>query len=242
MDNKACLICGAELEYSVTQNKEKCAICGREFYTNAKCENGHFVCDECHRKRAVEGIVSICNGEKSNDPIEILEKLMDNPYVHMHGPEHHILPGAALITAYCNSNIDVDIPLEEALHEIIVRGKVIPGGSCGFLGICGAAASGGAFVSIITQTTPMGRENWKILGQTISKVIGAIADLGGPRCCKRVSFVTITTIAEFVKYHMGVKMNMPETIKCKYHNQNKECLMGGCPFYPLENISETVAL
>lgn len=231
MDNKACLICGAELEYTVTQNKERCAICGKEFFTNTHCSNGHFVCDECHRKRAVEGIISVCKDEKSNDPIEILEKLMDNPYVHMHGPEHHILLGAALMTAYCNSNIDVDIPLAEALQEIVVRGKVIPGGSCGFIGVCGAAASGGAFLSIITQTTPMGRENWKTLGLATSGIIQAIAELGGPRCCKRVSFITVVNCVEFVKQHMGVGMSMPEIIKCKYHEQNKECLMGACPFY-----------
>jgi len=231
MKNDACLVCGAELEYLLRQEKQTCQICGREMYSNARCQNGHFVCDECHRQKGVDAIVSICLECSASNPVEILEKMMDNPYVQPHGPEHHVIPGAALMTAYCNSAKHLNIPLEEVLKELIVRGKVIPGGSCGFLGICGAAASAGAFYSIITQTTPMSCGSWKDCAMLMSKLTGSIAESGGPRCCKRTAYTAVRETAEYVAETSGIKMDIPEQIICKYSHMNNECIGRECPFF-----------
>lgn len=231
MINDACLVCGAELEYLLRQEKQVCQICGREMYSNARCKNGHFVCDECHRSRGVDAIISICLECSSQNPVEILEQMMDNPHVEPHGPEHHVIPGAALMTAYCNADGHGRIPLREVLQEIAVRGKVIPGGSCGFLGVCGAATSAGAFYSIITETTPMSRGGWGDCGKLMSKLTGSIAQAGGPRCCKRTAYTAVKGTVEYAAENLGVKMDMPEQIICKYSHRNNECIESECPFF-----------
>ena len=80
------------------------------------------------------------------------------PFCHMHGPEHHVMVGAALLTAYKNAGGDLDLP--KALQEMYSRGKAVPGGACGFWGACGAGISAGQFVSIATSSTPLAVEPW----------------------------------------------------------------------------------
>ncbi len=41
--------------------------------------------------------------------IKILEKMMSMSFCHMHGPEHHIMVGAALLTAYKNAGGNIDL-------------------------------------------------------------------------------------------------------------------------------------
>ena len=101
MDNKNnCIICGAELEYFNSPKTIECELCHRKFQTNAACKNGHYICDKCHSTNAVELIRSVCGSTKSKNPIEIMRKLMAQPAVHMHGPEHHVLVGSAIISAF----------------------------------------------------------------------------------------------------------------------------------------------
>ena len=72
------------------------------------CVNGHYVCNECHIK-GIDSIFGICLSEKSKNPIEILNKMMKLSFCHMHGPEHHIMVGAALLTAYKNAGGEIDL-------------------------------------------------------------------------------------------------------------------------------------
>ena len=57
--------------------------------------------------------------------------------------------GAALLTAYKNAGGEID--LQQALVEMMSRGRSVPGGACGFWGACGAGISAGMFVSIISK-------------------------------------------------------------------------------------------
>ncbi|MCG8399661.1 DUF5714 domain-containing protein, partial [Bacillus atrophaeus] len=77
--------------------------------------------------------------------MEILQKIMECPYIYMHGPEHHVMVGAALLTAWHNGGGQIDFPA--ALEEMKKRGSQIPGGICGLWGTCGAAVSAGIFFS-----------------------------------------------------------------------------------------------
>ena len=94
-----CLICKAPLEYLQEDVLMECSICHKSEFSKTRCVNGHYVCNECHSK-GVDSIVGLCLNETSCDPIEIIGKMMDMPFCHMHGPEHHIMVGAALLTAY----------------------------------------------------------------------------------------------------------------------------------------------
>lgn len=227
MANEECLICKAPLEYLTEAVEMECAICHKKEYSKTRCVNGHYVCDECHSE-GLDEIIKVCLNETSRDPIEIVRKMMNMEFCHMHGPEHHAMVGAALITAYKNAGGDID--LQAALLEMISRGKEVPGGVCGFWGACGAGISSGIFISIITQATPLEVKPWGLANKMTSTALSAIGEVGGPRCCKRDSYLAILSAVEFVKNNLGINMELPEMIVCNHSGQNNQCIGIRCPF------------
>lgn len=221
-----CLICKAPLEYLEKDELMECAICHKKENSKTRCINGHYVCNECHTK-GMDMIISLCLEEKSKDPVDIIEKMMSQPFCHMHGPEHHVMVGAALLTAYKNAGGEID--LHPAIVEMMNRGKAVPGGTCGFWGACGAGISAGMFVSIISKSTPLAQEPWGLSNLMTSKALEAIGEVGGPRCCKRDSFLSILSAVHFVNEHFGIEMQSSEII-CTYSFQNNQCIGKRCPF------------
>lgn len=221
-----CLICGAPLTYLENDTEMECALCHKKENSKTACEKGHYVCNECHTG-GIDSIVAVCLADASNNPVLILQKLMALPFCHMHGPEHHIMVGAALLTAYKNAGGNIDLP--KALVEMQSRGKQVPGGACGFWGACGAGISTGMFVSIITGSTPLANEAWGFSNKMTSAALGAIGEVGGPRCCKRDSYLAITKAVEFVKENLGIEMEL-DKIKCIHSSQNNQCIGVRCPF------------
>ena len=135
--------------------------------------------------------------------------------------------GAALLTAYKNSGGDIDLP--KALTEMKNRGGSVPGGACGFWGACGAGISSGMFISIISGSTPLAGEPWGLSNRMTAKSLEAIGSVGGPRCCKRDSYLSILSAIDFVKEHFGVEMEKPEIV-CEFSPRNNQCLGKRCPF------------
>lgn len=204
----------------------ECAICHKKEYSKTRCVNGHYVCNECHTK-GMDSIIGLCMKETSKDPIVILEKMMDLPFCHMHGPEHHVMVGCALLTAYGNAGGEIDLP--SVLSEMMNRGKRVPGGACGFWGACGAGISAGMFVSIITKATPLTTDSWGLSNLMTSKALGEIGAVGGPRCCKRDSFLSVLAAVDFVKDCLGVEMERSKAV-CRYSVRNNQCIGKRCPF------------
>ncbi len=221
-----CLLCSAPLRYLQRDEKMECALCGKNEFSKTKCEKGHYICNECHTKGMVS-VIDICLHEKSKNPVEIIRKLMDAPFCHMHGPEHHVMVGSALLTAYKNAGGDVD--LENDLLEMYRRGKNVPGGVCGFWGACGAGISTGIFLSIISKSTPMATEPWGLSNQMTAKALEAIGKIGGPRCCKRDSYLSLLTAIEFVGEVFDIHMEKSE-IRCTHYEGNNQCIGDRCPF------------
>lgn len=222
-----CVICKAPLEYLEQDVLMECAICHKKEASKTRCVHGHYVCNECHSK-GMDSILSVCLKSETKNPVELLEQLMSMPFCHMHGPEHHVMVGASLLTAYKNAGGELE--LESALVEMVNRGKSVPGGACGFWGACGAGISTGMFLSIATKATPLAKEAWGLANQMTSKALGYIGKIGGPRCCKRDSYLAVTAAVEFVKEHLGVTMEV-EDIKCSRSAKNNQCIQGRCPFY-----------
>lgn len=221
-----CLICKAPLEYLEENVVMECAICHKKENSKTHCIKGHYVCNECHTK-GMDRITGMCLSERSKNPITIINKMMEMPFCHMHGPEHHVMVGAALLTAYYNAGGKIN--LEQALLEIYQRGKEVPGGACGFWGACGAGISAGMYMSIITESTPLATEAWGMSNLMTSRALGAIGQIGGPRCCKRDSYLSIIEAVKFTKEKLGVEMEMGEVI-CTRSEQNNQCLQEVCPF------------
>ena len=226
MAKEECIICKAPLEYLQTDELMECAICHKKEYSKTRCVNGHYVCNECHTA-GVDVIIGLCLEETSRNPVEIINKMMEQPFCHMHGPEHHIMVGSALLTAYKNAGGDID--LKTAIVEMMHRGKSVPGGACGFWGACGAAISSGMFISIITKSTPLAQEPWGLSNLMTSKSLGAIGKIGGPRCCKRDSYLSLLSAIDFAKEHFGVEMERPEIV-CHFSARNNQYIGVRCPF------------
>ncbi len=222
-----CLICKAPLKYFPNDIEMECMICHKKEYSKTQCEKGHYVCNSCHT-RGVDSIFEICFEEKSTNPIDILQRMMQLPFCHMHGPEHHVMVGAALLTAYKNAGGNLDLPI--ALSEMYSRGSKVPGGACGFLGACGAGISAGMYISIVTNSTPLATKAWGLANQMSASALNSIGKIGGPRCCKRDSFLAIREAIKFTKDNLGVEMSM-DKVKCNYSSKNNQCLKVKCPFY-----------
>ena len=222
-----CVICGAPLTYADRDTEMTCALCQKQEPSKTVCRNGHYVCNECHTK-GIDAIVGLCMGESSKSPSYILRRLMALPFCHMHGPEHHVMVGAALLTAYRNAGGAIE--LSKALSEILARGKQVPGGACGFWGACGAGISTGIFLSVITGATPLAKESWGLSNQMTAAALEAIGKVGGPRCCKRDSYLAITAAVAFVKERLSVTMELDE-IRCTHAAQNNQCIGTRCPFF-----------
>ncbi len=224
--NEECLICGAPLEYLEKDELMECAICHRTERSRTRCINGHFVCNECHTE-GMDEIMGLCLRETSRDPVSIIRKMMDMPFCHMHGPEHHVMVGAALLSAYRNSGGEID--LESALAEMVERGKEVPGGICGFWGACGAGISTGIFISIISHSDPLANEPFGLANRMTARSLEKIGSIGGPRCCKRDSYLSISAAIEFVKEQYGIEMEQHEIV-CIHSAQNNQCIGRRCPF------------
>jgi hypothetical protein len=175
----------------------------------------------------MDAIIGVCLEESSKDPVEILEKMMSMEFCHMHGPEHHVMVGASLLTAYRNAGGDID--LDSALAEMMSRGKSVPGGACGFWGACGAGISSGMFVSIISGSTPLENKPFALSHKMTSRSLQAIGDIGGPRCCKRDSYLSILEAIDFVKANFGIGMDRHK-VTCTRSSENNQCIGNRCPF------------
>ena len=226
-----CLICKAPLEYLERGELMECAICHSKEQSKTRCVNGHYVCNDCHTK-GLDVIINTCLASNSKNPIEILEAMMSLPFCHMHGPEHHVMVGAALLTAYKNSGGNIDLPA--ALAEMMDRGREVPGGICGFWGACGAGISTGIFMSIISNSTPLAQKPFSLANKMTSRSLNKIGEVGGPRCCKRDSYLAILAAIDFVKENFNIEMEKPKVV-CKHSSKNNQCIGSRCPFAVVNN-------
>jgi hypothetical protein len=232
MEHKqGCLVCGLELVYLKEPQELACVLCGGKFSTQAKCADNHFICDACHALSANELIERVTRESGSNDPLGMALMLMKSARVKMHGPEHHFLIPAVLLSAFYNARGE-PLEKEKKIAKARQRAEHVLGGFCGFYGDCGAAVGTGIFVSLVTDASPLSCEEWKLANLMTAQSLLTIANAGGPRCCKRNSFLAISEAVRFVKERLGVEMEMlPPDLRCEFDHLNRECKKVACRFY-----------
>ena len=166
-----CLLCGLELVYDVAATPAVCATCGAEQPSPVRCRDGHFVCDACHAGSAKDVIERACRAATGRDPVALATRLMRHPAVKMHGPEHHFLVPATLLTAWSIATGGAD--RAALLAEARRRSDTVVGGSCGFHGACGSGIGVGIFASLATGATPRSGASWgqanRATGRTLQR-------------------------------------------------------------------------
>ena len=167
--------------------------------------------------------------EEGNDPARIFRRMAQKEYMNMHGPEHHVLDGACILTAYRNAGGKID--LEQALSQILVQGLRMPGAMCGLWGVCGAISSIGAALAIIDGTGPLSEDGtWGEHMRFTSEAISALGAVNDPRCCKRDAMLAFRHSVEYINSHYDVKLDY-KYHPCEFSDRNRQCIHGRCPFY-----------
>lgn len=174
-------------------------------------------------------IKEACLNATTTDPIELIFSIMQEDFISIHGPEHHILDGSCFLTALHNAGVEFD--LENALDEMAARGSKMPGATCGQWGVCGSAASVGAALAILHGTGPLSdNQYYKDNLSYVSQALGKLAEVGGPRCCKRNAFLSLQAAIDFVNERYGVQLPKRE-IRCTFSGRNQQCIGAACPFF-----------
>lgn len=174
-------------------------------------------------------IIKDCMDSEETNPLRLFRKLASREYIRIHGPEHHILDGASILTVFYNAGGKID--LKEGLMKLTREGLKMPGAICGLWGICGSAASVGASLAIIEGTGPLSiDESYGMHMSYTSKVLERMAEIGGPRCCKRHGYIAINEAVEYLNERFSLRIQC-EDISCEYSNRNEQCIKEKCPFY-----------
>ena len=225
-----CLVCGADLVYAEQPRQLACVCCGAELPTHAACVNGHFICDQCHGLPALDLIERTCLASSDTDPLRLAIGLMGNPAVKMHGPEHHFLVPAVLITAFCS--VQGNTRKADMLTAARKRAADVKGGFCGLHGTCGAGMGAGIACSVLTGATPLSRDEWRLANLMTAACLTAIGEAGGPRCCKRDTFLALQVGRDFLNRHLGASLPIGPQPVCTFAGHNRECLQADCNFFP----------
>lgn len=225
-----CLICGEDIQYETSAESKQCYYCGHKFKSEAQCLNGHYVCDYCHAGTANQIILSFCMSSTSINPVFLANEIMKHPSVAMHGPEHHYLVPAVLLTAFHNKQGTRD-KLREHLDEAARRSKNVLGGFCGFYGTCGAAIGTGIFMSIITEATPISVKGWQLSNTITAQSLTCVAKSGGPRCCKRDTYIALEEAIDFIEDKLSIELEKTDKIICGFNELNKQCKQHKCQYF-----------
>jgi hypothetical protein len=222
-----CGVCGQPLVYSTESRDQKCNICGKVFAAQIYCPQGHYICDGCHSRSALSALRDVLTKTTSSDPGQILEEVLQDSNLPMHGPEHHAIVPAVLVTAVKNAGYPVP---EGALEKAIERGSKVPGGWCGLYGDCGAGVGVGVAVSVLSGATPLtGKPRSLAIGAT-SAALGSMLD-DQPRCCKRASRIAVRAAVKYLHEHLNINLPEPGPVKCDFRSRNRECPQKECRYY-----------
>lgn len=165
--------------------------------------------------------------------VEMAVRIMGSAEFPMHSPHHHFLVPAVLLTAACIAEEKEEELFQQYLKTAKNRAVKVPGGCCGEYGACGAAIGSGVFASIWTNTTPHSTQTLGLVNRITAKALEAIGEFGGPRCCKRCTFLALQTACEFAEENMEVHINNKQ-LRCGFFQKNEDCIHEACCFYPIK--------
>jgi len=172
----------------------------------------------------------IARDMKGTEPAAMLEELLSQGEgTPVHGVWHHALIGEILLVCLRNAGHPIT---DDLIDEVVDRGRQIPGGSCGFLGTCGALSSAASAYAIRLGSTPVATEQREKLLEFARKLISRLAEIGGSRCCKKSSYAALEVARdEFAK----LGYDLPEEEfegRCPFFASNDTCDGVACVYFP----------
>jgi SAM-dependent methyltransferase len=231
-----CMACGKPLVYETKPTPAQCHYCHAEVKTYVTCEDGHFVCDKCHQKEGLAIIRQICLQTDKTDMVELLMEIRDHHAIPMHGPEHHaMLPGIILAVAK-NSGLEVT---KGDILTGIERGSKVPGGSCGFMGTCGAATGVGIGFAVLFDATPLTPKARQQAQAATAQVLTVIAATRAGRCCQRETYIALQEVAK-VTAERGTPLPANGTLSCLQYQTNRECVRKQCLLWESRDQSSVI--
>ena len=223
-----CMVCGEELQYSTLPTRCSCYYCGAEEMSATRCEAGHFVCDRCHSSDSAAVLEHLLVSARDTDLLGLMDRVRQHPAVPMHGPEHHALVPAVILSVARALGAPIG---DEEIRAGLTRGAQVPGGVCGFWGVCGAAIGAGIAAAILLESTPVQASPRQRSQRLTARVMDAVADIEAGRCCQRESWVALTTLSALSGEHLGLHLPAEATVRCRQYQQNHECIYSDCPLW-----------
>ncbi len=212
----------------------KCYYCGKVFEAQIRCPDGHYICDSCHSKEALQILSEICSTTTLTDPYALATQILHHPQVKMYGPEHHIMVPAVLLTALKNYQQTHDTPFSPVgiseIQEGIRRAEKVPGGWCGFYGTCGAAIGAGITLSVLLHATPSTDHPRSLANSATAQALRKIAD-NHEHCCKRSVYHAISAVLSILRKEFQVDLALPP-FACEFTLKNEKCEQTRCVYYP----------
>ncbi len=222
------MVCGKPLQYASRNEIRACMYCREESPANAWCVKGHFVCDRCHSASAADIIERACIENTRRDMLPLLARLRSHSAIPVHGPEHHAMVAAIILSACRNSGCEISV---EAIRTGIQRGLRVAGGSCGFSGVCGAASGVGIAFSLILGANPVKGREKKLVQSAVLEVMRRLAEREAPRCCLRASTDALQCAADISEKYLPVTLHAGTPAPCRQQSDNRECIGRACPLH-----------
>jgi hypothetical protein len=135
---------------------------------------------------------------------------------------------AVILTALRNSGHQIS---DEEIDTAIERGKIVGGGSCAFLGACGAAIGVGIAASLVLKATPYDGEKRQTVQKVTQTVLARIASYKAPRCCQRDSWLALKEASTLMQKYAGKSLTV-NPFTCEQFPENNECIHEQCPLWP----------
>ena len=127
---------------------------------------------------------------------------------------------------------------DDQLISGIDRGSAVPGGSCAFMGACGAAIGVGIAFSVILEANPYKATARQTVQRVTQQVLGEITRYEAARCCQRDSWIALQEAAKLSGKTIGIELKADMPLICTQFNRNKECIKTRCPLWPTKKRRE----
>ena len=172
-------------------------------------------------------MTDLCLATDSCDAVEIADRMMACPEIRMHGPEHHFLVSAAILTAY-TSRYSPDSKYK-FLKMAALRTIRIPVAVCALYGTCGALMGAGAAVSIITRANPFVPDSLQLVNRVTAAIQNELCGYTGIRCCKRAVWAAVRGTVCALGAYGGPGLELSD-IHCRYAFTHNACIGENCPY------------